>query len=81
MLWQDGEPSKDPADVLQEAISYYQTKYNQTVTHIQAPLDFPKVGKIDGVLLSRKRSVQNGHIMLAHHDDGQSVAGANGGSE
>ena len=81
MLWQDGDTSKDPAVVLQEAISYYQTKYSLAVTHIQAPLDFPKVEKPDGVLLIRKRSVLSGHIMLAHHDDDQSVAGTSGGSE
>jgi len=81
MLWQDGDKSNAPADVLQEAISYYQAKYSLMVTHIQAPLDFPKVGKLDGVLLIRKRSVLSGHIMLTHHNDGRTVAGANGRSE
>lgn len=81
MLWQDDDTSKDPADVLQQAIDYYQTKYGLPVTHILAPLDFPEAGKIDGILLNREHDVLSGHIMLTHSCAGQSDAGANGRSE
>ena len=81
MLWQDGDSSKAPADVLQEAIYYYQAKYGLAVTHIRAPLDFPKVAKVEGILLNRKRDVQSGHLMLTHQIDGQVNAGVTGRNE
>ncbi len=81
MLWQDGDTSKSPEDILQDAISYYQDKYGCPVTHIRAPLGFPKVSGIEGVRLDRVRGVSSGHLMLTHNEGGHSCDGPGGRGE
>lgn len=81
MLWEDGDTSKSPDDILQEAISYYQDKYGCSVTHIRAPLDFPKAAKTEGVRLDRARDVLGGHLMLTHHEGVLAAASSNRSGE